>query len=1776
MNKYNSESNITINLTDSADSLNSPYDATYSVPYTVTVNGKKETRYYTSSRKTKNVTVSGGGGNDTINIGSEGSISVRGGNGNDVINVTRGVGNFYGDDGNDNISGSGNLYGGSGKDTLNGSGNLYGEADNDVIYSGINSNVTGGIGNDTISTAGNCKSHNTINYTNGEGDDVVSGWSHNDTIQLGASTAVASSSVSGKNLKFNIGSGSITFNNADHKFINIKDSSGVNTYILNGSSTVKAENNFNKGGSVTDTRSNGFLYNGGQRSNITSGSGVDFIYNEDRGKFATINAGTGNDTIDDHSANSVVVYNIGAGNDSINFDDTYDVDGWSNIYHYYGGGVIAINGNYNQSSYNFSSSLNKFTVGSNNLTINSNCFTIRENSSNESGYKYTRYWNKPWSGTTVRKFNSFVYHDDSYHGVSFYDDVDYGTYDAESPTDYYKNHLTAENEVDNNEADYIYTNFGTNATLNGYGGDDWIYNYGMTGGYLLGGSGKDTIYNLNTITGSTHGSYTKDVSIDGGEDDDYIYNNGNAVSISGGTSGKDTIFNGYYDYTNGITLDGGSSVTIDSGDNNDYIRNYNGAYASIIAADGKDTIHNRGQHSTIDAGTGNDTIYNESAYVSINAGDGDDTIYNYYLNGNTSVTIDAGIGNDSIWNDFSQSSIFGGEGNDTIRSSGSSVTIEGGNGKDSINNLGSSASIMGGEGEDTIYNTGSSSKIDGGDNNDAIDNRGSSVSMAGGSGDDTIYNNGSYPTILGGAGNDTINNASSTGPAFIDGGEDDDYINSNANISTIVGGAGNDTIYSNNNSADASSYASIDAGEGHNLVRNKTGRSTIFSGTGNDTIINQSNTGPAYISSGAGDDSITNNSSKSTIFSGEGKDTIFNLSEDGPAYIDSGNDEDIIHNNSSKATISSGNGKDTIFNNSTACSVSINTGADDDNIFIQYGDKVTIEGGAGNDVVTLASTNFNNFVRFKPGEGNDTVYGWVSLTGNDYETVAGHTYRTRPVNLGGRSDKLDLLVEVDDGASGSILFVDVLDADVEAGTLRGAIINDTKIQPDDEKIKNVVQLADYTDTLTNLEVVGIGTVVGSGYVSKSTITLGTNLDGELVKTYTLSEDINKVHRTKKVTIIGNINDNFIVGGKGSDSIYGNKGNDTLEGGAGKDTITGGDGDDVFVVRAYSPTLPSYKHNHVNENTITDFTESEILKVATGLIEKGEIKNNSTLRLIVKNLGINGQPTNHNKATVNILKGVGKKITIYNADGTFSRQQYGATNVSVGDGDGSTINTLWNPTAVTIDGSNRNTSVGLVGNSKNNLVISGVGNNTLTTGTGKDTIIYHGGKDVVTDYAEKKDVIKLQKGQKIDAVEVIESATKNAQDAIYTLNDGGSIRINEAVTITYKGKKKIYKKKNIALVSEEGYTLQGSGSDLTLLVNDKYAGSNNIKINSTEISPAVDILNASNVSKKYNLNLTGDGTIKAGKGNDTLTGGNGDDTLTGGKGKDVFVYTWGNDVITDYAAEDSIVLDNNLELINYELVPKKHVLLSVGTGTVESGTIQINNGQNKAITIGEETFTFNAKGATLKSSAAGNTLDIANKSFVKAVDASKYKTAVNIIGEKGNNVLKGGKAADTLNGGKGDDTLTGGKGNDTFIYTNGNDVITDYAAGDIISLSSGLSYSIEVKGKDVTFKFDEGSLKVKNGKNKKITINDFTEKYTKTDTTIKTITSSIPSQDNIDDLINDKNLVSSDNLLVNDDLNSIMAAHSVDYYMENVTALNSLVDNNKNLMSSIITSSGKKA
>ena len=292
-------------------------------------------------------------------------------------------------------------------------------------------------------------------------------------------------------------------------------------------------------------------------------------------------------------------------------------------------------------------------------------------------------------------------------------------------------------------------------------------------------------------------------------------------------------------------------------------------------------------------------------------------------------------------------------------------------------------------------------------------------------------------------------------------------------------------------------------------------------------------------------------------------------------------------------------------------------------------------------------------------------------------------------------------------------------------------------------------------------------------------------------------------------------------------------------------------------------------------------------------------------------------------------------------------------------------------------------------------------------------------------------------------------------------------------------------------------------------------------NSTKSPVTVDSsIKTINASKRTTaIKISGNSlanSIKGGSGSDTLNGGKGNDTLTGGKGNDVFLYSNGDgkDVITDYTVDqDKIKITGSK--ISKTSVSGSDVILTVG-----SGNIIIKNGKGKKLSL------YNNSSSLINTVIGGSSKTVTVSDSTKSpvtvsadiitIDASKRTKAIKITGNAKANTIKGGNgkdtiyggsgndsilgnaAADTLIGGKGNDTLNGGKGNDVFVYTkgDGNDIIIDYTTKqDKIKLTSGTINSSSLKGSDVILKIGSGSITIKNGKNKSITVVDSNNKST---------------------------------------------------------------------------------
>ena len=281
--------------------------------------------------------------------------------------------------------------------------------------------------------------------------------------------------------------------------------------------------------------------------------------------------------------------------------------------------------------------------------------------------------------------------------------------------------------------------------------------------------------------------------------------------------------------------------------------------------------------------------------------------------------------------------------------------------------------------------------------------------------------------------------------------------------------------------------------------------------------------------------------------------------------------------------------------------------------------------------------------------------------------------------------------------------------------------------------------------------------------------------------------------------------------------------------------------------------------------------------------------------------------------------------------------------------------------------------------------------------------------------------------------------------------------------------------------------------------------------------------------------TGKDTLFGGAGNDKLYGGDGDDTLygqrgddelTGGAGKDTFIYYtgYGNETITDYTADD-----DKIKLVTGSI--SKTELVNNGTDvkfTIGDGSITVQNGAGKTISLQDSRGSYTVstskivlgsdfKGTLDSGTYLGTITSVNGKSATKALTLNGNGNANTIYGGSGSDYLYGGAGGDslfgqagddhiyggdgddTLYGQRGDDELTGGAGKDTFVYYTGygNETITDYTSGDdkIKLVTGSISQTEVVDGTDVKFTIGDGSITVKGGVGKAISLQDKSGSYT---------------------------------------------------------------------------------
>ncbi|MBR1395924.1 MAG: calcium-binding protein, partial [Selenomonadaceae bacterium] len=319
-------------------------------------------------------------GDDTVDSGDNaGNNTVDSGMSNtSVKSGTSGKDSFYNFDSNVEIK----MY--AGDDYISNYGTNVtidgGDGDDYIDNGGDNVTINGGSGNDTIYLTSYSGKDNLIQYSAGDGNDIIYNYSSTDTIQISGNSYTTT--TSGNDVIINVGTGKITVKGGANQNIKIN---GSETYVTptvpSGVTPINITNN-NDNTIISGTSGDDTIENNNNYVTINGGAGNDSIrnyYNEN----ATISGDAGNDIIDNNCNNASI--SGGVGDDSIyNSGDKIIMngdDGSDYIYNWLGSNITISGGTGNDSIYNYYGTNNASLSGgdgndsinnyiNNNVTIN--------------------------------------------------------------------------------------------------------------------------------------------------------------------------------------------------------------------------------------------------------------------------------------------------------------------------------------------------------------------------------------------------------------------------------------------------------------------------------------------------------------------------------------------------------------------------------------------------------------------------------------------------------------------------------------------------------------------------------------------------------------------------------------------------------------------------------------------------------------------------------------------------------------------------------------------------------------------------------------------------------------------------------------------------------------------------------------------------------------------------------------------------------------------------------------------------------------------------------------------------------------------------------------------------------------------------------------------------------------------------------------------------------------------------------------------------------------
>jgi Ca2+-binding RTX toxin-like protein len=731
-------------------------------------------------------------------------------------------------------------------------------------------------------------------------------------------------------------------------------------------------------------------------------------------------------------------------------------------------------------------------------------------------------------------------------------------------------------------------------------------------------------------------------------------------------------------------------------------------------------------------------------------------------------------------------------------------------------------------------------------------------------------------------------------------------------------------------------------------------------------------------------------------------------------------------------------GNDVItYANNSPVAITVDGGAGNDTITVTGPNADSVIGGTGNDTFVQASGSaLKNFIE-NPGEGIDTVRSAVSFTLPDQ---VDNLTLTGTGSINGTGNALDNVLI---GNSGNNILTggdgnDTLNGGLGADNVQGGNGDDLVLLASVTEFAagEMIDGGADTDTLRFTSAVA-GTLTLTGNVTNVEVVQVANAAG--ATTGIAAINVNAAAIANALTLIGNNGANSFTGTAFDDSFIGNGGNDIFvisdasHHGVGE-AIDGGLGVDAIRFASMTADQTLMLSNQVTAvEQVVIGTAAGVVTGTTALdVDASAVGNALTLT------GNNGANTITGTASNDVLNGNGGNDSLDGGagndtinggagndtliGGTGSDRMLGgtgndnyfvdATTDVVVEALGGGIDTLFSSATyalgaevehltltggLAINATGNGLSNALTGNDAANVLIGNAGNDTIIGGAGQDTVNAGLGNDQVTMLVTAGDVDTIDAGAGIDTL------------FLSGVVDGDGVVVVDLSSL-------VDQITRIGTANPEALAQKGFEN-----------------LDASGLGSSVDATGSAGANLM--IGSSGDDTLAGGAGNDTLNGGAGADAMDGGAGNDTFVADDLGDTATETLAGAAGGIDTVQSAVDFTLGANVEHLTLTGGGDIDGTGNALNN-----------TINGNS-GANVLSGDAGN--DVLNGG-----DGDDT-----LGGGAGNDRLTGGNGADSLDGGAGVDTMLGGAGDDDYVVDIATDVVSEALNAGTDKVFASINYAL---------------------------------------------------------------------------------------------------------------------